>query len=137
MWSEWRGVLAHGADPRTNGWAVRLKNFFLAAAFFQITCLGWLLFRAGGLRQGESQWQVVRSYLRAMFHFQGARLMLDFLVPVAMLGALGLFFQWRHQRMSEFTQWSDSHKALGVTAALALITVMGVFQGAQFIYFQF
>jgi hypothetical protein len=54
-----------------------------------------------------------------------------------MLGALGLFFQWRSERMNEFSQWSNRNKAFAVTSALVLITVMGVFQGAQFIYFQF
>jgi hypothetical protein len=72
-----------------------------------------------------------------MFRFQGTHLLLNFIIPVAMLGALGLFFQWRNWKMNEFSQWSSSKKALAVTTALALITVMGVFQGAQFIYFQF
>ncbi len=137
LWSEWCGLPVHGADPQVSGWLGRLKMLFMAAVFFQITCLGWLLFRAGGLRHGVSQWGVVQSYLHAMFHFQGTHLFLSFIVPVAMLGALGLFFQWRNERMNEFSQWSGSNKAFAVTAALALIAVMGVFEGAQFIYFQF
>jgi alginate O-acetyltransferase complex protein AlgI len=137
LWSEFRGLPAHGADPYRGGWLGRLKMYILAALFFQITCLGWLLFRAGGVRHGVSQWAVVGSYLHAMFHLEGTHLLLKFFVPVAMLGALGLFFQWRNERMNEFAQWSGSNKAFALTTALALITVMGVFQGAQFIYFQF
>jgi alginate O-acetyltransferase complex protein AlgI len=136
-WSEWRGLLAHDAETHPAGWLDRLKIYLFAAVFFQITCLGWLLFRAGGLRNGESQWAVVGSYLHAMSHFQGTHLLLKFFVPVALLGALGLFFQWRNERMNEFSQWSGSSKAFALTTALTLITVMGVFQGAQFIYFQF
>ena len=137
LWSEWRGLPAHGADPQVSGWGDRLKILFMAAVFFQITCLGWLLFRAGGLRHGVSQWAVVRSYLHAMFRVQGTHLLPSFIVPVAMLGALGMFFQWKNGKMNEFSQWSGSNKAFAVTAALALIAVMGVFEGAQFIYFQF
>jgi alginate O-acetyltransferase complex protein AlgI len=137
LWSEFRGLPAHGAVTQPFGWLGRLKMFFLVAVFFQITCLGWLLFRAGGVRHGESQWAVVWSYLHAMFNFHGTHLLLNFIVPVAMLGALGLFFQWRNWSMNEFSQWSSSKKAFAVASALALITVMGVFQGAQFIYFQF
>jgi D-alanyl-lipoteichoic acid acyltransferase DltB (MBOAT superfamily) len=137
LWSEFRGSPAHSADPHPSGWLGWFKMFLLVAVFFHITCLGWLLFRAGGVRHGEGEWAVVRSYLRAMFRFQGTHLLLNFIIPVAMLGALGLFFQWRNWKMNEFSQWSSSKKALAVTTALALITVMGVFQGAQFIYFQF
>jgi alginate O-acetyltransferase complex protein AlgI len=136
IWSEFRGLPAHGADLQISGWLGRVKTFFLAVVFFQITCLGWLLFRAGGLR-GVSQWDVVRSYLHSMFNFQGTHLLLSFIAPVAILGALALFFQWRNEKMNEFSQWSGSNKAFAVTAALALITVMSVFKGTQFIYFQF
>jgi hypothetical protein len=115
----------------------RLKIFFLTAVFFHVTCLGWLLFRAGGLHHGESQWGVVLSYLHGMFHIQGTHLLPGFIIPVAMLGGLALFFQWKNEKMNVFFQWSGFQKAFAVSAALALITVMGVFQGTQFIYFQF
>jgi D-alanyl-lipoteichoic acid acyltransferase DltB (MBOAT superfamily) len=137
FWSELRGLPAHNADPQAGGWVGRLKLFVFAVVFFHVTCLGWLLFRAGGLRNGVSQWGIVRSYLHAMFNFRGTHLLLNFIVPVAMLGALALFFQWRNEKMNEFSQWPVSNKAFAVTTALALITVMGVFQGTQFIYFQF
>jgi alginate O-acetyltransferase complex protein AlgI len=136
LWAEFRGLPAHRTHPHPYGWLNRLKMLFLVIVFFQVTCLGWLLFRAGGLQRGR-QWAAVRSYLHAMFQFQGTHPLFKFIVPVAMLGALGLFFQWRNWKMNEFSQWSGSNKALAVTVALALITVMGVFQGAQFIYFQF
>jgi alginate O-acetyltransferase complex protein AlgI len=136
LWSEFRGLPAHGADATPYGWLGRLKMFFMGAVFFQITCLGWLLFRAGGVRRW-SQWSVVKSYLHAMFHIQRTHLLLNFILPVTMLGALALFFQWRNWKMNEFSEWSGFSKALAVTTALTLITVMGVFQGAQFIYFQF
>jgi hypothetical protein len=72
-----------------------------------------------------------------MCHIGGTHLLANLLVPVAMLGALGLFFQWRNERMNEFSQWSGSSKACSVTAALVVITVMSVFKATQFIYFQF
>jgi D-alanyl-lipoteichoic acid acyltransferase DltB (MBOAT superfamily) len=134
---ECRGLPAHGAEPQVSGWVGRLKIVILTAVFFHVTCLGWLLFRAGGLHHGVSQWSVVLSYLHAMFHLGRTHLMLNYMIPVAMLGGLALFFQWKNEKMNVFSQWSVSNKAIAVTAALALITAMGVFQGTQFIYFQF
>jgi len=115
----------------------RLKHFLLIAIFFQITCIGWLFFRAGGLHGGFSQWPVVKSYLHAMFDLPGTIPLTGFLLPVALLGGLALFFQWKNEGMNEFSEWTVASKSAAVSVALAAITLLGVFEGAQFIYFQF
>jgi alginate O-acetyltransferase complex protein AlgI len=113
-----------------------LQRVLLAVVFFQVTCLGWLLFRAGGLPARFSQWQTVKSFLGAMFNFHGHQLS-EFALPVLLLGGLALFFQWKNDAMNEFSQWHNSRKAFAVSTALSAIVVLGVFEGAQFIYFQF
>jgi hypothetical protein len=39
--------------------------------------------------------------------------------------------------MNHFAQWRTRWQVLGVVILLAGITALGVFEGAQFIYFQF
>jgi hypothetical protein len=114
-----------------------LKQFFLIIVFFHVTCIGWLFFRAGGLPHGVRQWPVVKSYLEAMFHLPGTIPFTGFVLPVVLLGGLALFFQSQNDRMNEFSQWPTTRKGTAVSAALAAITLLGVFEGAQFIYFQF
>ncbi len=114
-----------------------LKQFAMIVLFFHITCVGWLFFRAGGLPRGVSQWLMVKSYLHAMIHLRGTVPLTGFLLPVALLGGLALFFQWKNERMNEFSQWTVTGKGAAVSAALAAISLLGVFEGAQFIYFQF
>ena len=53
------------------------------------------------------------------------------------LGGLALFFQSQYRLMDRFSQWPVRWQAAGVVAALAAIATLGVFEGAQFIYFQF
>jgi len=53
------------------------------------------------------------------------------------LGAVSLFFQWKFDAMNRFSQWRVSWQVVAVLAALCAIAALGVFEGAQFIYFQF
>ncbi len=112
------------------------QRVLLIILFFQITCLGWLLFRAGGLPKGVSQWDTVKAFLAAMFNFHGHKLN-EFAAPVILLGGLALFFQWNNEAMDEFSKWRISRKSFAVASALGVITILGGFEGAQFIYFQF
>ena len=136
-WGQRSGRQNQAPSAGTASALARLKQLALIALFFQITCVGWLFFRAGGLPRGVAQWPVVKSYLHAMIHFRGTGPWSGFLVPVVLLGGLALFFQWQNDRMNVFSQWTVSSKGAAVFAALAAITLLGVFEGAQFIYFQF
>ncbi|HEX4644269.1 MAG TPA: hypothetical protein VH598_01535, partial [Verrucomicrobiae bacterium] len=91
----------------------------------------------GGLPKGASQGAMVKSYLMAMLNFRGMHELTALALPVALLGGLSLLFQWHNERMNQFSQWPNSAKAVAVSGACAAIAVMGVFEGAQFIYFQF
>jgi hypothetical protein len=103
--------------------------------FFHITCLGWLLFRAGSLPRGISQLRFVGRYLTTLAIVPTAipRLAGGILV----LGALALLFQWKYDAMNHFARWSTRWQVAAVLLALIAIASLGVFDGAQFIYFQF
>jgi len=136
-WSEFWRQPALPTASETAGGRGKLKRIVLVLVFFHITCVGWLLFRAGGLPKGVSQGAVVKSYLEAMLNFGGMHGLSALILPVGLLGGISLFFQFKNERMNEFSIWSDSAKGVAVLGALATITVLGVFEGAQFIYFQF
>lgn len=136
-WSEAKSQAQEVAVREASDWAGQLKNLVLIVVFFHVICLGWLLFRAGGSRPGVSQGFVVMTYLHAMLNFAGTHGLSAFIVPVVFLGGLCLFFQWKNERMNEFSRWPNNSKAIGVSGALALLAVFGIFKGTQFIYFQF
>jgi D-alanyl-lipoteichoic acid acyltransferase DltB (MBOAT superfamily) len=145
LWGGYHGGLlaAHraGRDLVGNGpknqprrawhWAGKI---LAVCVFFHLTCIGWLLFRAGSSH--FDQVGVVRSYLRAMFTppVSGVN---PLFIPVVVLGLLTLFFQWQYDRMDRFSTWRPGWQAAGVVMALALIAGLGVFDEMQFIYFQF
>ena len=121
--------------PRDRAIVTMTKNALLVLIFFHLTCLGWLLFRAGSLPAGVDQSRFVLNYLATMI------VPPDGINPIAraivVLGAVSLFFQWKFDAMNRFSQWRVSWQVVGVLAALCAIAALGVFEGAQFIYFQF
>ena len=121
--------------PRDRAIVTMTKNALLVLIFFHLTCLGWLLFRAGSLPAGDDQSRFVLNYLATMI------VPPDGINPIAraivVLGAVSLFFQWKFDAMNRFSQWRVSWQVVGVLAALCAIAALGVFEGAQFIYFQF
>jgi alginate O-acetyltransferase complex protein AlgI len=114
-----------------------LKYCLLALLFFHLTCIGWLLFRAGSVSPRLDQVQIVVSYLRAMFHWPLAGRVTVLIWPVMVLGGLAMFFQWQHEKMDRFSTWKIHWQATATTLALSAIIALGVFKGSQFIYFQF
>jgi alginate O-acetyltransferase complex protein AlgI len=107
----------------------------LIIVFFHITCVGWLLFRAGSVSGNVDQVTLVMNYLAAVIHWPAS--ISSLFQPILMLGALAMLFQWQHDRMERFAEWPVRWQAAAVVLALTAITALGVFEGAQFIYFQF
>jgi len=109
---------------------LRCKHALWVVLFFHITCVGWLLFRAG-----SSQWSIISSYLVTLCimptQWSG------FAWPVLWLGALALLLQWKHSAMDCFAHWAADRQVLAVAAVLSGIASLGVFEGSSFIYFQF
>jgi alginate O-acetyltransferase complex protein AlgI len=122
------------AEPRSVSLLVRVM---MVLVFFHLTCVGWLLFRAGAVRHDFNQVQVVTGYLHAMFHWPTGAGLSPLVQPVLVLGGLAMVFQWLHEKMDSFAAWPMRWQAAAVVGALFLITGLGIFGGSQFIYFQF
>jgi alginate O-acetyltransferase complex protein AlgI len=139
----WRSLAGPGAPA--NGMAAgtqnrswrQMRQLALVLLFFHITCVGWLLFRAGSLPPQFSQARMVLSFLHAMFHWPLAAGVSPLAQPVIVLGGLAMFFQRQHEKMDSFSAWKTGRQAVAVALALAAILGLGIFEGAQFIYFQF
>lgn len=118
-------------------WISRLKSAGFILLFFVLTCIGWLFFRAGTVAPGINQAMLVLNYLGALLSGGGVAESLSWMPSLLLLGGLALWFQYRNDQMENFQQWGPVRQAVSTSAALALIAVFGVFDGAQFIYFQF
>lgn len=108
----------------------------LVVLFFHVTCIGWLLFRAGAIDPQFSQVDLVSGFLKAMFSFRVAGIN-PVSQAILVLGGLALFFQWKHELMDRFSQWPRRAQVASVCAALLVIAGLGIFEGSEFIYFAF
>ncbi len=140
----WWQTLTGADKPRTSqtggspsGWLPRLKGAVMIFLFFHITCVGWLIFRAGSLPPRLNQLQTVENYLRAMFNLGSWGSPHPLILGLAVLGGVSFLFQWKQAAMNRFYHWPSHWQTLAVISSLAAITFLGVFEGAQFIYFQF
>jgi hypothetical protein len=109
----------------------------LVFVFFHITCVGWLIFRAGALRTTHDQVNAICSYLHGMTSLSHWTGLTPLASGIVLLSLLALFFQWKHDAMDHFSKWQVRWQVAGATSAITLITILGVFEGSQFIYFQF
>jgi D-alanyl-lipoteichoic acid acyltransferase DltB (MBOAT superfamily) len=113
----------------------RLLTAAQTIGFFGLTCIGWLIFRAGSCPPNVRSAAFLGDFLRAMA--TPTTTVLPVAWAVVLLGSLGLAFQATYPYMDRFVDWSPRRQALGTAAALTLLCVLGVFEGSQFIYFQF
>jgi D-alanyl-lipoteichoic acid acyltransferase DltB (MBOAT superfamily) len=126
---------AQTAHPSSSPKGGGLKHAVMVLLFFHLTCFGWLLFRAGALPANVSQIQFVKTAVRALLVVPHAVDPLAY--GIVALGALCLFFQWKNEAMNCFSKWTTGWRVFGVVFAVVSIAALGVFSGAQFIYFQF
>jgi D-alanyl-lipoteichoic acid acyltransferase DltB (MBOAT superfamily) len=135
-WGFWRiSDSAVSKEGLTSRWS-KIRHLVLIVLFFHLMCLGWLLFRAGSLAS-YGQFALLAEYVRALTNFNFAAGLSAYAVPVAILGALALFLQWKSDAMDRFEHWPTPKQVFAVTSVLVAIASLGVFEGAQFIYFQF
>jgi D-alanyl-lipoteichoic acid acyltransferase DltB (MBOAT superfamily) len=106
-------------------------------AFFHLTCIGWLLFRAGSLPAGVDQLGFVAESLRTLVSPGAIEVSAQFGRTVLFAGGICLLLQWCDDAMNRFHRWSTWPQALAASAACLAICAFGVIDGAQFIYFQF
>jgi D-alanyl-lipoteichoic acid acyltransferase DltB (MBOAT superfamily) len=117
-----------------SGWQ-QAGHVMLVVWYFHLTCLGMLLFRVASVPDPVQPLPLALGYLRALFVWPTG--VSPLLQAVMGLGGLAAIFQWQHAKMDTFFTWPTRWQALSVILALAAITTLGVFQGTQFIYFQF
>lgn len=129
----WSGQRPHRERAYTNRWLQAGATL----VFFQLTSIGWLLFRAGSMQPDVNQKDIIQKFLAAMFNWRFSEGLSPLWWPLILLGGAALWFQWRHQAMDEFSQWQEKRQALAVCGALTSIASLGMFGGSSFIYFQF
>jgi alginate O-acetyltransferase complex protein AlgI len=123
----------------TRPWRVTtaLWRVALVVVFFHLTCLGWLIFRTGAVSPGVNQIAFISDSIPALF----ARPDLEEAAPVVgvvlFAGILTFAAQWRYETFEALHKWRTRWQVTAVVCTLALITSLGVFEGADFIYFQF
>jgi len=111
-------------------------NGLKVLAFFHVTCIGWLLFRAGALPKEIAQAEFLQKSLQSLVHF-GSDSPWPLARAILPAVCLTIFFQYYCARMECFSRWKTSSQAVGVAIATGLILALGVFEGTGFIYFQF
>lgn len=142
----WKGLLAskeptkeeppdETSAPMNSSPGVRVWNWVAAFGFFHLTCIGWLLFRAGSIPANLSQWQTITSYLSTLGRIPTQWSGYEW--PILLLGGSALLFQWKHSAMDHFSKWSGKLQVLAVVTMLTAIASLGIFEGSSFIYFQF
>ncbi|MES2659788.1 MAG: MBOAT family protein [Verrucomicrobiota bacterium] len=129
----WEAVKSSSAPaPSRRAW---IANGLMIIVFFHITCIGWLLFRAGAMPANVSQRGVISSYLGTLWKIPVQ--WSGFVWPVFLLGSLALILQWKHESMDRFSEWAGGRQTVAVASVLTTIASFGVFEGSSFIYFQF
>jgi alginate O-acetyltransferase complex protein AlgI len=138
-WTQWRdkgGGTIESSLQRAADWLDKIGQGLRVFFFFHLTCLGWLFFRAGSVPAQFNQVDVAGHYLRALFTLPRNGLT-DIAWGTLLLCAIGLFLQWKHDLMERFDSWPVQRQVVAVCSVLVAIVSLGVFKGAQFIYFQF
>ena len=141
IWGFYHGLLLIAHRPMSallarlgSGLLVRM---FSVLAFFHLTCIGWLIFRAGALPPGIDQAEFIFRSLEELFLAPSSEQRQAYLVALLGFGVLTAAVQLGCDAMERFHQWRPFWQVGGVLGALMLIATAGVFGGSQFIYFQF
>jgi len=105
--------------------------------FFHLTCIGWLIFRVGSVSPDINHTQMILDTVRTLFTPEAITGISSLGRALIFTGSLTLLFQWKDPIMERFHTWKPWPQAVSVAFGAILITALGVFDGAQFIYFQF
>ena len=127
VWS--RSAPGQWVTARKDALAQTLK----VLVFFQLVCLGWLLFRSDSVKQA-------RDMLRSIaFNFSWDANAFNLLMKLAILTVplvLTQIYQ-KHAGLAPWNSWELRSQVLAIGAAMVLIALMGAPIRTQFIYFQF
>lgn len=132
------GLLVVHRAVSTSSFLARIPRWLKIGAFFQLTCVGWILFRVETLADAP---QVLKSFFLGWRDVAGAStgqwrvwfLAAVITSPIVLVDLL----RERSNEMNVFERWSVPSKIAAATVMFGLIVLSGVVGGAQFIYFQF
>ena len=112
------------------GWFFWLK----VIAYFQLTCYGWLIFRANDM---TSVYQMTSQLVNFPdWDFTNATLILE--VAVFTIPLIGFqIYQYYQDEMETWTQWSLPVRVLFYLILFYAIVLLGTPVNSEFIYFQF
>jgi D-alanyl-lipoteichoic acid acyltransferase DltB (MBOAT superfamily) len=102
---------------------------------FILTCIAWVFFRASTVNDA---WHIVKSMLTLSGELFVDRSTIAYaIVSLLILGGVELFQEYKHKSFLPFktNKLISEHLAYGIL--VILILMLGVFDGSQFIYFQF
>ena len=118
-------------------WSGTLWRVGCTIVFFHLTCIGWLIFRAGSTPSGTDQLLLVSDALRTLFTPEAFTGFSSMGRSLLFTGVLTFLVQWKAPVMDSFHAWRPWPQAVSVACGMLLVTALGVFDGTQFIYFQF
>jgi hypothetical protein len=135
-------ALTRPLDAMSRSLGARAFWWISLIVFFHLTCIGWLIFRAGGLPRDVDQVAFIVNSLKSLFSgplFDTAHVeeTIRAVRVVGFCGAIALLMQAANEQMEDFHAWSWPRQVATCTSVLVLICLLGVFSGAEFIYFQF
>ncbi len=148
LWGAYQGILLAGhrliestqRSPRTqksraflSGRPSAIGKTFL---FFHLCCLGWLVFRVGGVPD-EYQVSFLLTSIQSLWILEISGTAIDVLRSIVPIGVLVFVLQLYHEELEQAYEWRPSTQALVLSACFAGIAVFGVLSGTQFIYFAF
>lgn len=118
-------------------WLTNIWKLVSIVVFFHLTCIGWLIFRVGSTPAGTDQVAMITDALRTLFTPEAFTGLSSMGRALLFTGALTFLVQWKDPIMESFHTWKPWPQAVSVAVGMLLVTALGVFDGAQFIYFQF
>jgi D-alanyl-lipoteichoic acid acyltransferase DltB (MBOAT superfamily) len=118
-------------------WLTNVWKLVSIVVFFHLTCIGWLIFRVGSTPAGTDQVAMITDALRTLFTPEAFTGVSSMGRALLFTGALTFLVQWKDPIMESFHTWKPWPQAVSVAFGMLLVTALGVFDGAQFIYFQF
>ena len=114
----------------------RWRFWFKAFLFFQLTCIGWLIFRVNSLSQlKEASWNILRV---STWQASAVDLNLVYRIAVLVIPLLGFqIYQHCSRRREPWLGWPYGVRVMFYTLLFYSIVLFGTPEHHEFIYFQF
>ena len=116
---------------------MKIKSMVNIAVFFHLTCIGWLLFRTGSLGSDYSQVEFLTSAVLLLTSTPQFSLLEPLMRLLILMAALVWIIQIVSIDLEERVEETPLYGSFITAGGAALVVLFGVFNGAEFIYFQF